>query len=306
MNIEPSTHCALCGEAAALHRSHVLPAFVFKWLRESSATGHIRFAESPNKRVQDGIKLPMLCTKCEGRLNRFETAFATKLFHPYNSESGKHIRYGDWLLKFCVSISWRVLTYVVDQTGLEHLNPEQKEMAKFASDRWSQFMVGNESHPGQFEQHLLPLDPIESHSLKDPPNNINRYFLRAVEMDLPAGEKSAYTYAKFGKFALFGFIQPPARKWIGTKIHVRDGVIGPREYQLPAALMSCFRDRATRYGEIYSRISENQLDKIESDATRDVDRLRSSATTEAMFHDQRLIGTEAILRRPKLVKQTTR
>lgn len=206
MNMERSTRCALCGDAAPLHRSHVLPAFVFRWLRESSATGYIRFAESPDKRVQDGIKLPLLCTKCEGRLGRFETAFATNLFHPYNSESGKHIRYGDWLLKFCVSISWRVLTYAADQTGLEHLAPEQKEIAKIASDLWSKLILVNESHPGQFEQHLLPLDPIDSHSLEDLPNNINRYFLRAVEMDLPAGEKSAYTYAKFGKFALFGFI----------------------------------------------------------------------------------------------------
>jgi hypothetical protein len=306
MNIEPSSHCALCGEAAALHRSHVLPAFIFRWFRESSATGHIRFSEAPDKRVQDGIKLPLLCSKCEGRLSRFETAFATNLFHPWNSDSGKRIRYGDWLLKFCVSISWRVLTYAADKTGLEPLAPEQKEMAKIASDRWSQFILGSEPHPGQFEQHLLHLDPIVSHSLVDLPNNINRYLLRAVEMDLPAGEKSAYTYAKLGKFALFGFIQPPARKWIGTKVHVRAGVIGPGEYQLPPELMSYFHDRATRYGEIYSRISEKQLDKIESDATRDVDRLRSSATAEAMFHDRRLFGTEAILRRPKLVKKDTR
>lgn len=299
MNDEINAHCALCRKIAPLDRSHVLPAFVFRWLRESSATGHIRFAETPDKRVQDGVKLPLLCRACEGRLNQFETAFATNLFHPWNADSGKPIRYEDWLLKFCVSVSWRVLKYTQDQFGLPHFNAEQQESAKNALDRWSQFILGVAPHPGIFEQHLLPLDPIESHSRKVLPNNINRYFLRAVELDLPAGEKSAYTYAKLGKFALFGFVRPPARKWIGTKVHVRTGIIGPREYEFPVELGDYFSDRATRYGEIYSRISSKQQDKIEDDVMRDVDRLKSSATLDAMLHDLRLFGVEALLRRPE-------
>ncbi len=299
MNDNLSSSCALCAECAPLCVSHVLPAFIFRWLRKSSATGHFRFVQSPDRRVQDGIKLPLLCEECEGRLNQFETAFATGLFHPWNANSGTPIRYGSWLLKFCVSISWRVLKYVEDQTGLQHLDPAQKESAKAAMERWSNFILGIEPHPGPFEQHLLPLDPVESYSINEMPNNINRYFLRAVEMDLPRGAKSAYTYAKFGKFALFGFIQPPAQKWVGTKVHVRSGLIAPREYQLPRELMDYFSERARRYGEASARISDKQQDKIEGEIFRNVDRLKSSATLDAMLHDQRLFGADAILNRPQ-------
>lgn len=298
MNDESNAQCALCCTNAPLQQSHVLPAFIFRWLRESSATGHMRFGEAPNKRVQDGIKLQFLCAECEGKLSKFETAFAKNLFHPWNADSSKRIQYGDWLLKFCVSISWRVLKYFQVQNGLDHFGAEQKKFAEIALDRWSKFILGIEPHPGIFEQHLLPLDAVVSYTIESLPDNINRYLLRGVGMDLPVGEKSAFTYAKMGKFALFGYVQPPAQKWRGTKVHVRTGIIGPSEYELPAELMDYIADRAARSKEIYSKISKKQRDRIESDLVLNVDRWKSSATLEAMLHDERLFGMEALLHRP--------
>jgi hypothetical protein len=62
--------------------SHANPAFVYKWLKETSATGSLRSGERPNLRAQDGHKAYWLCRKCEEALNAFETPFATKVFHP--------------------------------------------------------------------------------------------------------------------------------------------------------------------------------------------------------------------------------
>lgn len=297
MNGKSDDCCGLCKSVAPLQDSHILPRFVFKWAKSSSATGHIRFAQSPNKRVQDGIKLPMLCAKCEGRFNQSETAFATTMFHPWNERSGIPIRYEDWLLKFCVSISWRVLKFAEISTGLTNFTAEQIEMAQKASDRWARFLLGFEQNPAQFEQHLIPLDPIDSHSVKGMPSNINRYILRAIEMDIPSGERCAFTYAKMGKFLLFGFVQPPSHKWVGSKVHVNRGIIGPRAYELPHELIDYIKDRAFRYGELGARISEKQQSKIESDVLRNVDRFRASGTLEAMLRDERLFGTDAILHR---------
>ena len=58
---------------------------VFRWLKETSATGHLRNASAPNRRVQDGLKHPLLCLACERRFGSFEAAFATKLFYPVAS-----------------------------------------------------------------------------------------------------------------------------------------------------------------------------------------------------------------------------
>jgi 5-methylcytosine-specific restriction endonuclease McrA len=101
--------CSFCGSFGDLEESHVLPAFLYRWLRQRGA-GHIRNTETPNRRVQDGLKFPWLCRDCEARFSRYETAFAMKLFHPWQ-KGCEPVEYEDWLLKFCVSVSWRVLKY---------------------------------------------------------------------------------------------------------------------------------------------------------------------------------------------------
>lgn len=102
--------CRLCQQTEELQESHIIPAFAFRWLR-GHHEGYLRHTQEPNKRVQDGLKLPFLCKQCEGHLNQFETDFANELFYPLNSDEVERVRFGAWLLKFCVSISWRVLRY---------------------------------------------------------------------------------------------------------------------------------------------------------------------------------------------------
>ena len=296
MNNQPNTPCALCGRNEPLRMSHVLPAFVFRWLKDTSATGHIRFGQAPNKRVQDGVKLELLCADCEERLSQWETAFANNLFHPVNTASHDTVRYGRWLLLFCVSVSWRVLTYLQNDAGISHLDATQHRLAQSALVRWSECMLGTRPHPGQFEQHVLPLDPIESHSVEDLPANINRYFLRAVELDVLSTGTSAYTYVKLGRFALFGVIQPHASRWIGTKVHVKTGLIDPGEYSLPGDILGLFIDKAKRYGNIRAEISDKQQDKIREAVQRNVPRVQASGTLAALRQDQKLFGKRAFSR----------
>lgn len=97
--------CRLCSADRNLQNSHILPAFIYRWLCRTSATGYIRSGAEPNRRVQDGEKRQWLCSSCEGILSKYEKKFAERLFHPFVKNSFTQRRYGDWLLKFCVSIS---------------------------------------------------------------------------------------------------------------------------------------------------------------------------------------------------------
>src|ERR1017187_10349018 len=101
--------CELCQKQANLLQSHVLPAFVFKRLKNA---GHIRHSQTPNRRAQDGFKKEWLCRECEDLFNSFETPFATQIFHPYDLDRAIRVRYSEWMLKFCVSVSWRSLLYL--------------------------------------------------------------------------------------------------------------------------------------------------------------------------------------------------
>lgn len=297
--ISRRSECALCGALDALAESHVLPAFVFRWLKETSVTGHMRFGKNPKKRVQDGIKLRWLCMDCEQRLNSYETPFATYIFHPYNADPRLRVRYGDWLLKFCVSVSWRVLRYFQSQPGFQNWNEKHRAETTKALEQWRAFLFDEVPHPGSYVQHLLPLGPIQSHTVLDLPNNMNRYLMRAVEMDIANSNISAFTYAKLGRFAIFGIVAPTTNKWVGTKVSLNNGVIQPSGFILPTELLNYLTDRARRHGVLTSSIPDHQLDKIEADAMRNIDRLRNSDEFDAMLHDARLFGMDAILRKPK-------
>jgi hypothetical protein len=291
--------CGLCEREAELCDSHVLPSFVFKWLKDTSATGYLRFADTPNRRVQDGLKRKWLCKSCEQLFSREERAFATNLFHPWSESTSQSIRYSEWLLRFCVSVSWRVLADCKTNRHLDHYTPVQRNLADQALACWRAFLLGEAPHPGSFEQHILPFDALASSTVQGMPNNINRYLMRAVELDLPSTSSQAFTYAKLGPLLIFGFIQLPRDKWVGSKVRVRDGIIGRAKYELPSTLWEYLEDRARKNAEIYSSISEGQREKMEADAMKDVERFRNSKTFAAMRADERMFGTNAVIRKPK-------
>ena len=60
--------CGLCHEDRKLRRSHIVPDFVGRWLKDTSATGYLRYSGSPNKRHEVTERLYLLCEACEQRL----------------------------------------------------------------------------------------------------------------------------------------------------------------------------------------------------------------------------------------------
>jgi hypothetical protein len=91
-----AVNCKLCLREEELQESHILTAFVYKWLKETSATGHLRFGQAPNTKSPRRLR--------EQRLNVWETQFAKHVFHPINENGGAKVPYAEWLLKFCTSV----------------------------------------------------------------------------------------------------------------------------------------------------------------------------------------------------------
>lgn len=293
----PQGYCRLCGNSDDLQLSHILPAFVFRWMRDSSGSGHIRMASAPNQRVQDGLKRHWLCIACESLFSRSESAFATQLFHPYTIASGGRFRYTSWLLYFCVSVSWRVLRFYRDEIGLKDWTPEALARVSEAEGVWREFLLGRRPHPGAFRQHLLPMDRVQS-ATGPLANNINRYFMRAVDMDICRGNESIFVYAKIGRFIIMGFIQErnPTR-WRGTKVHGTAGVIEPRKYVLPHAFGEYLNDKATRMSRALARVSDRQQQKIDGALRANADKFVGSDAFAAMQADIEMFGHEAFTKR---------
>ena len=171
-------NCALCTKQTELQESHIIPKFVFNWLKDSTP-GAIRSNQSPNVRIQDGLKKALLCPECEQLFSSWEKIFCERIFLPlHGSASAKTAyHYCSWALKFAVSVSWRVLTYFQQMHDLSHFSESQRETALQALQTWREFLLGELPNPAQFEHHILPVDAVERYSgLKISPF-LNRYFL---------------------------------------------------------------------------------------------------------------------------------
>src|SRR3989338_9951864 len=173
--------CKLCGTEGELILSHIIPSSIFKWLKETSATGYMRRADTPNLRTQDGLKEYWLCKKCEKLFNAWETKFSNNIFYPtVETKQFKQLKYDDWLLKFCVSLNWRVLLYYKEKTNLAHLTAPLRLESDKALETWAEYLLSKRPNPGKYECHLIPINAITNFSYPSIPTNINRYLLRTV------------------------------------------------------------------------------------------------------------------------------
>lgn len=282
--------CPLCGSRAPLCESHIVPRFVFEWLLETSATGHMRFGSAPNLRVQDGMKQHLLCGDCEQRLGAWEKKVAESLFLPYHRDPSVVVEYQNWLARFCASLTWRVL-FVHKQRGLKNVSPIQAAAVEEALGVWQGFVLGRVPNPGSFELHLLPVDVLESARYPGLPPNINRYLARAVEIDVAASEKSAFVYAKMCKLIVLGFIQMPRScKWRGSRVAIRRGVLRPGRFVAPANFGDYLVERAEHMSQLQRGMSARQRQKISDTLRANLDRAAESETVAVMSQDVAMFG----------------
>lgn len=289
-----SSTCPLCKKDRQLVGSHVVPSFVINLLKTQ---GSLRSQESPNKRVQDGTKLPLLCSSCEGLLSAWEKRAHNDIFLPLSDSSrvGGRIQYGSWALKFAVSVSWRVLLYHLSQYGLSCLTNGQRARAKEALETWRRFLLGELRNPGQFEQHLLPFNVIRQyHGPKISPF-MNRYIMLTADMAILYSDRSVTVYTKMANILLFGLVQKyAANRWKGTKLHVNSGsMMSPGTYVIPTEVLEFINERADKAAGLLASLSDKQRSKIRNAIIQDIDVFADSDAFLAMQHDLLCSGKEA-------------
>jgi len=287
--------CRLCCRANRLYESHIIPKFVTEWLKKSSGTGFLRSSETANRRVQDGKKEQMLCSDCEALFNQCETPFATEIFHPLNRRETMRFKYESWLLKFAVSVSWRVLTsYKPD--SLSEISGAGKALVAKALQTWKEFLFDQRPHPGSFEQHMIVMGMIKSaENIDNLPPNWNRFMTRGCHINMAHSKgHPLYIYTKMGRVTLLGFIgiESP-RQWVGTKIHVRGGAIGG-SITLPVQFLDYMKERALVELRQQQSVSTKQVEVIDTTYRKDPDRAVTSETFQAVDHDVRMFGKDVV------------
>lgn len=129
--------CALCEKDERDEKSHIVPRFIYKWLKKTSGTGHLRAAHEPNNRIQDGFKYPLLCRSCEDDFSKYETKFSQQIFYPLIHSQLTSTVYDEHLLKFGVSLVWRCCHHVwLERDEEKPMQPEFEGKLNPAYQRW--------------------------------------------------------------------------------------------------------------------------------------------------------------------------
>ncbi len=254
--------CALCLSESDLRLSHVVPSFFGAYLKETSATGYLRAAGSPNVRIQDLVKARLLCDQCEGRFAVWEGEFKQKAFYAVQNDGFRGLEYGDWLLLFLVSVNWRVLVNEVAD-GLLRENPRFSNAVESALENWRLFLLGKRKQP-QSEHHLFIFAGLpESMPAGSHPKSLD-YIYRAVDATSGFSKRGLFIYTKALRSMLFSPIVPSSpRGWMNTRVHAGCGrMVSPQKISMPgfgefinSRIAACFghslsRKQLVKIGEV--------------------------------------------------------
>jgi len=133
--------CALCNKNSDLKKSHIVPKFVSKWLKKTSATGFMRGVKEPKMRLQDLPKLPLLCGDCEQLFSKLESYFASNFFHPILNRQEKEVCYDENLQRFIISLNWRTL--VTAYSDQMKVHPWIEQHLRTAEECWRKYLDGS-------------------------------------------------------------------------------------------------------------------------------------------------------------------
>jgi hypothetical protein len=278
--------CGLCHEEADLRQSHIVPSFFGVLLKETSATGYVRGAESPNLRVQDLEKEALLCDSCEGRFAVWEKAYREEALDIVQDDGFTQLEYGPWLLPFLVSLSWRVLITNKGDMGAEH--PQFSGIIDRTLENWRLFLLEKRRQPLS-EHHLFIFAGIPDGL----PDALHDKFLhcayRTIDATVATSSRKLFIYTKPLRSLVFSpIVSASPNGWVNTRVHAGQGkLVSPQKIAMPGFL-DFLNSRAE---EVFREpISEKQIGKISEVMMRNPERALSSESHKVHQASKQLLA----------------
>jgi hypothetical protein len=269
-----SSLCRLCLQPAELLQSHMIPKFVIDWLRETGPT-YFRRVTAPNLRMQDGPKERLLCADCEGRLSKDEALFAERVFRPCISETPQSIPYEAFLIRFLVSICWRVL--VSPTLARRRTNRDFAGQLSEAEEEWRGFLLGKGELKKYDRIHLFLAGVTDMPVL--PVRGLNQYLARAIDGCVATSKSDCGVYAKFARFIIWAEItQFDPSNWVNTPVSNGSGVL-----TVPQAV------RDGHFGDFLLDRAKQGLERLRRDMT---ERQRVKIRERFLKEGEKLVGSD--------------
>lgn len=288
--------CALCENVDELKLSHIIPKFVFRYLKKDSFTGRMRNVSNPNQAVQDGDKMYLLCGKCEELFSQRETPFSNKIFHPFKANGFNGLSYdGNWLQYFIVSVNWRTL-YLdlkgfvensdkengIDEKDLKLLIKTEKVMRDY--------LLGFRSDLSSIENHIFFFDDIKSIDSSAEINNPHRLIQGSAfgYTVLTKDPKCIYVFANLTGVIIVTIIKRATdEKWKNTYVKQRDGKIRVTQQVKSPIFSELFyiQDQREKY---LNKMSEKQKQQIIDKVIDAGESFKESGSYKRFLKDQKI------------------
>jgi hypothetical protein len=264
--------CGLCAKQADLQNSHLVPNFFDRRLRSDSGTPFMRGSD-PNRRVQSGPKIHLLCSQCEGLFSAAEDEFARTVYYPTLDGQAFEIVWTRGLARFVASLTWRNIM----KTMREHPVPVEGVWTaadcaaiKAAELRLRQYLLGQIPYPADIEHHVLATgaDAQTEHA------GVNTILNMAITMGMPATDDSIYSMITVPGMVFFGLLNPTdgcRQKWRKGTLVVPGGTFRNHHQIIEDGSVGYYIVQSgKRFAEQSAQINEKQRAVIDAAAARQI------------------------------------
>jgi hypothetical protein len=186
---------------------HLIPDFAIRRLKKDG-TGFLR-SQDPNRRVQDGVKEPLLCEDCDGRrFSDAETSFASRIFHPFLDGQALQFDCSEADRYFIASLVWRAVVSRLRDPAADDADylPEDLAAMEDAAGRLRRYLLGEERYPDELEQHVLFWGPDGHGQFL----GLNAYLNMANDLQIVGSTERLYAYAILGAIVIASPLRLPA------------------------------------------------------------------------------------------------
>ena len=259
--------CNFCNaKVEKLEISHLIPKFIYKWLKETSTTNRMRSSVNPNKPAQDGYKIPFLCKTCEGNFSKYEKYFAEKVFKPFvdtnNIKIFENIDF-NMLDKFISSLIWRIAKHSINDPKMngKYKNDEIKLFNSYTNEIQENYNLNTKIN---FNTYFIPL--TEEFVKENIFQNIDFvYFERSIAMEFMIFDNYSGVASVIIKFPFMlivcEYISSSSQKWKGLKIN--EGKFQySKEYKIPQYINDFIEFDKKRHYAVMENLSKHKLDEI--------------------------------------------
>lgn len=217
--------CGLCESSSSLLKSHLVPKFVVRWIKDTSATGLILSPETEGRPQQDAPTERLFCRDCEQILSRDEKSFAEQVFIPRHTQAEvwRGFEYDEWLSRFHAGLMLRAALREAPDWAT-------RKLQRAVIPELRKFLAGRTTWPRPYEMHLvfmdyLPYDQLPTETSK----NIQWYVMRGADMTVATSKaRGLMLYASIPGFQFWMPVLPVRQPdWNGTRVRHRGSFVQP-------------------------------------------------------------------------------